>query len=80
MHGQRTKTFRRSVEVTESGHLRTTLNDQEVPMMGRIWQDQIVKDRRKRDWTAFYLGCIFTTLVFFLVALFLTRLTGGECS
>lgn len=42
-----------------------------------IWQDEIAKDRKKREWWAFYAGCVFTALTFFLVAVVVTRLTGG---
>lgn len=62
---------------TESESRPTT---PEVPMMGMIWQDEIVKDRRKREWWAFYAGCCVGAAVLAFSFLFIMKLTGGVCS
>lgn len=58
----------------ESVSPRTT---PEVPVMGMIWQDEIVKDRKRREWTAFYAGCAVGATILAFSLIFLIRLTGG---
>ena len=86
MRGQHMKTSKRNAEGSGSG-CRPTIpnrlspNDRipEVPMMGLIWQDEIVKDRKKREWWAFYAGCAVGAATLAFSYLFLVRLTGGVC-
>lgn len=83
MHGQRTKTSRRDVGAMESKSRPTTRTglstEDEVPMMGMIWQDEIIKDRKKREWVAFYAGCAVGAAILAFSILFLMKLTGGVC-
>lgn len=51
----------------------------EVPVMGMIWQDEIIKDRKRREWAAFYAGCAVGAAILAFSYLFLIRLTGGWC-
>ncbi len=44
---------------------------------GMIWQEEVQRKARRREWVAFYTGCVFTSLFFLLIAVFVTRLTGG---
>ncbi len=75
MRGLLTKTFRPSAEDTESGSPPT------IPeVAGMIWEEELAKDRRKREWRAFYAGCIVGTVVLSLSIIFLVKLTGGACS
>lgn len=62
---------------TESGCPRTTPD--EIPVMGMIWQDEIVKSRKKREWVAFYAGCAVGAAILAFSYIFLLRLTGGVC-
>lgn len=82
--------FKRDVGASESGPRLTTLKrprwveqelskEPEVPMMGMIWQDEIRKDRKRREWAAFYAGCAVGAAVLSLSFLFIIKLTGGWC-
>ena len=66
--------FKRDAGATESEPRPTT---PEVPVMGFIWQEEIMKDRKKREWRAFYAGCIIGTLICAFSVIFLMELTGG---
>lgn len=76
MRGQHTKTSKQSAKVTESECPPTT---PEVPMMGFIWQDEIIKDRKRREWNAFYAGCAVGAGILAFCFLFIMKLTGGMC-
>lgn len=81
MRGLRTKIFKENAGDTESKSPHTTPSRiLEVPMMGMIWQDEIRKDRKKREWWAFYAGCVVGAAILVFSYLFMTRLTGGVCS
>jgi len=68
--------FKRDVGASESAPRPTT---PEVPMMGMIWQDEIIKDRKRREWVAFYAGCAVGAAILAFSYIFLMRLTGGVC-
>jgi hypothetical protein len=69
--------FKRDAGATESEPPRTTPDN--ILVMGMIWQDEIVKDRKRREWMAFYAGCAVGAAVLAFSLLFLMRLTGGVC-
>lgn len=77
MRGLRTKTSKQSAKGTESGCPPSTPKNPEF--MGMIWQDQIIKDRKRREWAAFYAGCAVGAAILTFSYLFLIRLTGGVC-
>lgn len=58
---------------------RELAKEPEVPMMGMIWQDEIIKDRKRREWVAFYAGCAVGAAILAFSYIFLMRLTGGVC-
>lgn len=60
-----------------SGPPRTIPNGPEF--MGMIWQDEIIKDRKRREWVAFYAGCAVGAGILSLSLLFIMKLTGGVC-
>lgn len=62
---------------SESAPRRMTPREPEF--MGMIWQDEIIKDRKRREWVAFYAGCAVGAAILIFSYLFLVRLTGG-CS
>lgn len=74
MHGRLIKTSRLNAEDTESGH---SLSTPEVA--GMIWEEELMKDRRKREFWAFLGGGMLGACVSTFVLLFLFKLTGG-CS
>lgn len=87
MRGQHMKISRVSVEDSGSKPRLTTPDkgthdDWAEPLeyMGMIWQDEIIKDRRKREWWAFYAGCVVGATILIFSYLFLMRLAGGVCS
>ncbi len=45
-----------------------------------IWEEELAKDRRKREWRAFYAGCAVGAAVLAFSIIFLVKLTGGACS
>lgn len=42
-----------------------------------IWQEEVLKDRRKREWRAFYAGIFFGAGTLALVFVFIIKATGG---
>ena len=56
---------------------RLTTPDMETQM---IWQEEVRRIQRKREWVAFYTGCVFTALTILLVVVFVVKLTGGVTS
>lgn len=83
MHGLHTKISSRCAEDGDSKFRHTIPEDgalsydEQTEVAGMIWEEELKRGRRKREWIAFYLGCAFTAMVFFLVAMAVTRLTGG---
>ncbi len=76
---------KRAVEDLGSGRRRTTPryeygHERTPEFMGMIWQDEIAKDRKKREWWAFYAGCAVGAAILAFSYIFLMRLTGGMCS
>lgn len=65
---------RRTIPRYDYGHERPP------EFMGMIWQDEIIKNRKKREWVAFYAGCAVGAAILVFSYLFLIRLTGGVCS
>lgn len=85
MRGQRIKPFKRNAKGTESGCRPTTLEDgalsydEQMETAGMIWEDEIIKDRRRREWVAFYAGCTVGAVILAFSLLFIIKLTGGMC-
>lgn len=77
MRGLRIKTSKQSAEGMESVYPRTIPKNPEF--MGMIWQDEIIKDRKRREWVAFYAGCAVGAAILAFSYIFLMRLTGGVC-
>lgn len=77
MRGLRTKTSKQSAEGMESVYPHTIPKNPEF--MGMIWQDEIIKDRKRREWAAFYTGCAVGAAILAFSYIFLMRLTGGVC-
>lgn len=69
--------FKQDAGVSVSKSRRTTPNGPEF--MGMIWQDEIIKDRKRREWVAFYAGCAVGAAILAFSYIFLMRLTGGVC-
>jgi hypothetical protein len=68
--------FKRAAGVSGSEPRPTTPN---IPVMGMIWQDEIIKDRKRREWAAFYAGCAVGAAILSLSFLFTIKLIGGWC-
>lgn len=64
---------RRTIPKYDYGHERPP------EFMGMIWQDEIIKDRKRREWVAFYAGCAVGAAILAFSYIFLMRLTGGFC-
>lgn len=58
---------------------RELAKEPKVPVMGMIWQDEIIKSRKRREWVAFYAGCAVGAAILAFSYIFLMRLTGGVC-
>lgn len=54
--------------------------DEQTETAGMIWEEELAKNRRKREWAAFYAGCVVGAAILIFSYLFLMRLTGGMCS
>jgi NhaP-type Na+/H+ or K+/H+ antiporter len=46
---------------------------------GMIWEEELMKDRRRREYTAYAWGCVTGVVTLAFSILFLSKLTGGTC-
>lgn len=72
--GPHTRIFKQNAGGMESACLHTTPEDGDM-----IWEEELIKDRRRREWWAFYAGCVVGAAVLSFSLLFLVKLTGGTC-
>lgn len=45
--------------------------------MGMIWQEEVLKDRRKREWRMFWAGVCFAVAVMGFTIVFVVKATGS---
>ncbi len=64
--------FKRDAGATESGPRPTT-----PEVAGMIWEEELLKNRRKREFVSFLVGGVVGSCVSTFLLLFLFKLTGG---